>query len=185
MPKSRILGWPRVGEHDVAGLEVAMEDAARVGAVRARRRWRRRSGSRRRAAAGRPRVRASSEPPGTYSMTRKSVPSWVSKSKMVATPGWERRESTCASRRKRSRVSRADAPAGAEQLDGDVAVEVGVAGPPDLAHAAGADAFEELVAAEGRSHNGHLLLLHLRPELGEPVLDVDHFLVRRRRARGS
>ena len=37
-------------------------------------------------------------------MTRKSSPSWASKSKMVATPGWERRESTSASRRNRSRV---------------------------------------------------------------------------------
>ena len=49
--------------------------------------------------------RDSSVPPGTYSITRKSAPSWVSKSKIVATPGWDRRDSTCASRRKRWRAA--------------------------------------------------------------------------------
>ena len=45
-----------------------------------------------------------SVPPPTYSMTRNSQPFLTSKSKMVATPGCERRDSTSASRRKRSRL---------------------------------------------------------------------------------
>ena len=41
-----------------------------------------------------------------------------------------------------------------EQLDRDIAVEVGVAGAPDLAHAASPDAFNEPIAPEGGSGSG-------------------------------
>ena len=102
--------------------------------------------------------RVSSEPPLTSSITRKAVPSCASKSKIVATPGCERRDSASASRRKRSVVVGVGRGARGEQLDGHFAIEVGVVRAPDLAHPAGAEAVEEAVAAEGGAEGGEAVV---------------------------
>jgi len=75
------------------------------------------------------------EGPVTSSITRKSRPSAVSKSRSVATCGWLRRERASASFRNRLRAASSRGALG-QDLQGHVTVELLVAGAVDLAHAA-------------------------------------------------
>ena len=74
-PKSSSFA-PALRQHDVAGLQIAVDDALRGAPRRARRRSRCRSAAPDRAAAGPSRGASASVSPSRYSMTRKSMPSW-------------------------------------------------------------------------------------------------------------
>ena len=158
MPKSRILtksvSAPRVTSVDVVGLEIAVDDAARV---RGREpvaiclpMWQMRSTGRRAA----PRRRAGSGScPSRNSITKYVEPSGRSpKSEMSTMCGLPMRDAAFASWRKRSRISRSLREVGAQHLDRDLLVDDLVAGEVDDAHAALAEELLDLVAVvEGRA----------------------------------
>ena len=68
--------------------------------------------------------------------------------------GWFRLAMVFASRSKRARRSGSPRDVGGQDLDGDRAIEAGVAGLVDLAHAAGADRGLDFVRPEAHT-GGH------------------------------
>ena len=67
---------------------------------------------------------------------------------MAAMLGWLSDASTCASRSKRAMRSRVLGEGRGQDLDGDVAIELGVGGAIDRAHAALAERRDDFVGAE-------------------------------------
>ena len=156
MPKSRTLTVPLSDDQDVVGLEVAVDDRDGVGVgehggdLRGdghRPADRQRAGRVDVGAQGVP--RRSSITRNTWSYGASSTASYT-----CGTPWCWMRAVMRASRRKRlansSACSAEDDHVGADEFDGDLPVEDGVVAAPDLAHAAGADVFEEFVAAGDR-----------------------------------
>ena len=87
---------------------------------------------------------SSSVLPSTYSMAMKSTPSAESMSWTVTMFGWFRAEADRASWTKRWRRPVGDLLRG-QHLEGDVALQTGVAGAVDLAHAAGSEETGDLI----------------------------------------
>ena len=70
--------------------------------------------------------------------------------------GWVRAAIACASRRNRSRRRVSAAKSSGTTLQRDVAIEAGVEGAVDIAHAAGADQTPQLVGPQdGAGTEGH------------------------------
>ena len=156
-PRDAEVGDERVPalEQDVLGLDVAVDDAARVRVARARRRPRGRSAARRRpGAASRGRAgRAATRPRRTASRST-GRPSASPESYSGRMCGCCRLAVVWISRRNRSAPMRGGE-LGPEHLDGDLAVVLEVVGEVDRGHAARAElALDAVAVREGGAQSG-------------------------------
>ena len=92
--------------------------------------------------------------PSTSSMTRALVPPISSRPKIEAMFGWWSWARSCASRSNLARRSSSSVKAGGQDLDRDVALELGVGRAVDLPHAAFAELVGDLVGAEPSPDHG-------------------------------
>ena len=126
-----------------------MHDAGGVRAREPLRNLRADGGHRRRVAAVCPTPpRSRSDDPSTHSIAMYEVARSTPTSWMVTMLGWFSADAERASRSNRSIRSASAATSPRKHLDGDDAPEPGVAGPVDLAHAAGADRRDDLVGSK-------------------------------------
>ena len=153
-PEVEDLGEPVAGHHDVLGLEIAVDDARAMGLGEALGDLRGQVDRPASARSGRGRSSSCRVRPSTNSITMYGWPNAWPISWMVTMLGWFNADAARASWANRASRSASVAYSRRQELDGDVALQIEIAGAKDLAHPSGADAGEEFVVPETRADGG-------------------------------
>ena len=147
------LGVAAVGDENVGGLDVAVDDSLAVRGFEGVGNF---DGQGEQAIEfHRPAlIRCFRVSPLRHSITMKRWPSCWPISWMVQMLGWFRDEAARASRRKRSRAWGSWAASSGKKFQGDEAAELGVFGFVDHTHAAATEQFEDAVMRDGLADHG-------------------------------